>query len=502
MPCMDTPPPSGRLAWRSVARLAGDTEAVATSACAVADLLPGVLAAIESEEAQATPLAARASAALELATAAARLRHAAMRLQVAAAGLVEREAVHRTDGERTPRTWLARHGGMSHGEASALCRAAETCERFPGLAGAFRSGEITAGHVDAAARIIPARFTGERRATAVEQVREVESIIVDAARQADVGEFADLCGRIRDRLDTDGPADRAAEPSRVWLHRMFDGRWALSGDLSADDGAVLATILADLASRRAAAAAGGADSGDHTDDHNASEPEPADVHPDSAEAAATRAEWQARDLIGVALAGAGSGRVGRVGLYLHIDLADLDPPSDADGAGLDDLLAGRRPAHTEAGLDISDDTLWGLMADADVTPVFRRDGRSLSYGRTRRLAPPILRRVIAHRDRRCRFPGCDRPAVWTQIHHVDHWEEGGGTDPSSCCGLCGTHHREHHRGRFGVVGDAEGDLRFTDGTGAPLDPRPRYRRPPDGVSGDGGSSAPPDESPGTERIAS
>ncbi len=41
----------------------------------------------------------------------------------------------------------------------------------------------------------------------------------------------------------DGPADRSAEASRVWLTETFDGRWSLTGDLSADDGAMLAGFL-------------------------------------------------------------------------------------------------------------------------------------------------------------------------------------------------------------------------------------------------------------------
>ena len=52
-------------------------------------------------------------------------------------------------------------------------------------------------------------------------------------------------------------------------------------------------------------------------------------------------------------------------------------------------------AHTETNVDITDDTLWALLANADVTPIISVSGTPLTYGRTRRLARPILRRVLA-----------------------------------------------------------------------------------------------------------
>ncbi|HNI35690.1 MAG TPA: DUF222 domain-containing protein, partial [Microthrixaceae bacterium] len=216
---------------------------------------------------------------------------------------------------------------------------------------------------------------------------------------------------MRDRLDTDGPNNPGAEPSRIWLHRLFNGRWSLSGDLSPDDGAILSTILAELRARRRNEAAN-TSGRPHDDRSPAGAPEPSEEPAEADDPLApTYGEQQAGDLIDLVMAGAGTDRPGRVGLFLHIDLNDLNTSNpDNTDAALTDLLAGRRPAHTEAGLDITDDTLWALMADADITPVFNRNGTSLSYGRTRRLAPSILRRVIAHRDRRCRFDGCRRSA--------------------------------------------------------------------------------------------
>lgn len=162
----------GQLAWRAVSKVAIDLEAVTEAASSLADLMPGLLSAMDTAEAAATPHAARVATAAEFATAAARHRNVAMRLQVASAHLVDREAVHLGDSERTPRTWLAKHGGMSHGAASEVFRVAETCERFPLIGAAFFAGEVTVGHVDAISRIIPSRFKGDALADAIEKVLE------------------------------------------------------------------------------------------------------------------------------------------------------------------------------------------------------------------------------------------------------------------------------------------------------------------------------------------
>ena len=104
-------------------------------------------------------------------------------------------------------------------------------------------------------------------------------------------------------------------------------------------------------------------------------------------------------MVSLLLDGAGATRPGRIGLYVHMDLEDLE----LRGAKI------RPKAHTEANYDITVETLWGLLAGADVTPIMCDTGTPLDYGRTHRLAPDILRRVLAHRDVDCGFPHCGSP---------------------------------------------------------------------------------------------
>jgi len=53
-----------------------------------------------------------------------------------------------------------------------------------------------------------------------------------------------------------------------------------------------------------------------------------------------------------------------------------------------------------------------------------------------------MRKALAERDRRCVWPGCDRPPEWSQRHHEVPWALGGGTDVEGMSLLCVNHHRK------------------------------------------------------------
>jgi len=75
-----------------------------------------------------------------------------------------------------------------------------------------------------------------------------------------------------------------------------------------------------------------------------------------------------------------------------------------------------------------------LLCDASGLVVGVRDDRAVTLGRSSRIVPDSLRRVIEHRDQGCRVPGCTSRRV--QIHHVRHWEDGGATEPANLVALC------------------------------------------------------------------
>ncbi|WP_027501936.1 HNH endonuclease signature motif containing protein [Rhodococcus sp. UNC363MFTsu5.1] len=93
-----------------------------------------------------------------------------------------------------------------------------------------------------------------------------------------------------------------------------------------------------------------------------------------------------------------------------------------------------------------------ISCDADITPItMDTDGNPLDVGRTTRLIPRKLRRALSARDCGCAFPGCGRPAAWTEGHHIQHWSNGGPTNLSNLVLLCRFHHTTIHRGDWTVT---------------------------------------------------
>jgi hypothetical protein len=55
--------------------------------------------------------------------------------------------------------------------------------------------------------------------------------------------------------------------------------------------------------------------------------------------------------------------------------------------------------------------------------------------------PAAMRRLIEHRDRRCVFPGCRRPARRCDADHTIPYHRGGATCPDNLAMICRRHHR-------------------------------------------------------------
>jgi len=88
-----------------------------------------------------------------------------------------------------------------------------------------------------------------------------------------------------------------------------------------------------------------------------------------------------------------------------------------------------------------------LLCDAVITPLVQGDdGQPLWMGQAIRSANKAQRRALVARDRHCAFPGCKRPASWTEAHHIDEWSrDHGPTDIDNLCLLCTTHHSLIHQ---------------------------------------------------------
>jgi hypothetical protein len=83
-----------------------------------------------------------------------------------------------------------------------------------------------------------------------------------------------------------------------------------------------------------------------------------------------------------------------------------------------------------------------------------------------RTIPPAIRRALHHRDRGCRFPGCE--IRFGQGHHIRHWAQGGPTTLSNLAMLCRRHHRCVHEEGYQVERLDHGELQFRSPNGRVL----------------------------------
>ncbi|HEX4776516.1 MAG TPA: DUF222 domain-containing protein [Acidimicrobiia bacterium] len=133
---------------------------------------------------------------------------------------------------------------------------------------------------------------------------------------------------------------------------------------------------------------------------------------------------------------------------------------------------------------ISPEVCRRLACDALIQVLIRDAfGNPVGLSARQRTVSPALARVLRHRDRTCRFPGCNR--TWgLQAHHMVHHEHGGPTEAWNLMMVCPRHHRWVHEHRWSVRGDpnrADGLVfRRPDGRvyapgPPPLDPNTRDR---------------------------
>ena len=97
------------------------------------------------------------------------------------------------------------------------------------------------------------------------------------------------------------------------------------------------------------------------------------------------------------------------------------------------------------------------------------EGEPLSIGRRSRVIPKGIERAVRARDKNtCRFPGC-RNRRFVDIHHIEHWADGGETAVNKLMLLCSKHHTLVHEGGFRIDKDFQDRWTFyrPDGIAVP-----------------------------------
>ena len=134
-------------------------------------------------------------------------------------------------------------------------------------------------------------------------------------------------------------------------------------------------------------------------------------------------------------------------------------------------------AHVEDGPAISVSTAQMLTCTAALSWMTHGDaGAVLALGRRRRRPSSAIRRAARERDGcRCRFPGCESRR--TDLHHIQHWINGGRTDLDNLISLCPWHHKVVHDRGYLIAASPPGGFSFYRPDGSPLPPARRCPNP-------------------------
>jgi hypothetical protein len=311
----------------------------------------------------------------------------------------------------SPAAWLRSHVRVAPSEARATIQVARKLDKFPGLADAFSTGDVSRQH----AAVLTTAATPER----LEALQALEPELVDAAKSMDPRQFRWVVHHACGAIDGDGGVTQDRDQfakRRFHASPTFEGMVRVDGLLDPETGEALLTAL---------------------DAH-----EPARKDPDDPRTPAQRRADSLGDIVRHDLACSdpkqhNGRRRGRPNMSVNCDLQMLQALAPA-------LISDIRAEAEHVGR-LSQATLRRLSCDANISRIIT-DGKSqvLDVGRSTRTIPPAIWRALVARDRHCRHPGCDRRPGWCEGHHIWHWEDGGPTSLENLILLCWRHHRAIH----------------------------------------------------------
>jgi hypothetical protein len=316
------------------------------------------------------------------------------------------------DGHLSTTSWLAQAFRAAHSAAAYDVRTARAMEAMPATRDAVAAGDVS---MSGARALVAAREADE------EAFSEAEPLLVDAATRHSVRDLHRVVAywrnAVESRCRTEVDEDPLRERRRLHVSPTVFGMVRIDGDLDPETGE---TVLTALRSHL---------------DAEAKAPDPEDRRTPAQRRADALGEVCARYL-------SHSDRPAVAGERPHVTVTvDLAALSGRSGTAELDLTG-----------PIRGETARLLACDASVSRVITGPrSEPLDVGRRTPVVSAAMRRAVVVRDRRCRFPGCDRPHSWCDAHHVAHWADGGATALANLILLCRRHHRLlHERGGFHV----------------------------------------------------
>lgn len=310
------------------------------------------------------------------------------------------------DGHASTASWLRSACSLSASQASGLLKVTRALRDRPDTATALNAGRVGYSH----AQVIMAALSDLPPDTHA----KAEPILLEAAETLDSGRLRLVAARLRETINRDHAEQtiqRDHARRRLHVSSTLDGMVVVDGLLDAEAGGMLLTALTPLAKP---------------------------LGPDDSR---TPAQRRADALVEIA------GQLLKTG---HLPTVAGHRPNVNVTISLDSLrkLPGTSGGELDWAGPVTSETARRVACDSAVTRiVLGPRSEILDVGRTQRLVTPAQRKALTARDKGCTWTGCERPAWWTDAHHVVPWVNGGNTDLANLILLCRTHHRWTHEGR-------------------------------------------------------
>ena len=122
-------------------------------------------------------------------------------------------------------------------------------------------------------------------------------------------------------------------------------------------------------------------------------------------------------------------------------------------------LAGYGPIPASVARELASDAKWKRFITEPQT------GNLLDFGRESYEPPQQLKDFLIARDRTCRFPGCRRSALLSDLDHAESWDSGGSTSPDNIGALCRRHHRLKTHDGWMIESFSDGSCTWTSPLG-------------------------------------
>jgi hypothetical protein len=310
--------------------------------------------------------------------------------------------------------WIRFNCHMTSGAAANVVAVGEAMDRIPQSVEATADGRIGFAHV----------VTMTRTANTVGAGFDEASLLAKALDNSP-GKFHYICHHYRHAADRKGFEAEQAElvhNRRLSISTWEDGSVLLNGVFDPEGGAVVRTALEPLARKMGA-----------HDDRD-------------------REHRMGDALVDVSMHGLDSGLIPQQGSQrTHLNVT----------TSMETLLGlpGAPAAELEYSLPISSGTVERLACDSSVTRILLdSESMVIDVGRAKRTISGPTRKALNVRDQHCVWPGCERPASWSQGHHLVHWLHGGGGDLPNLALLCYRHHWNVHEGNWQLVQGDDGRM--------------------------------------------